>query len=583
MAGMTSIYVGVSGLQSAQTSLNTTSHNLANIYTPGYTRQLSFTGDKTYCNIGKSSTSLMQVGLGVTSTSTSRVRAILLDQQYRKEIGRENFYNAGYQAVSEIETIIGETEGVKFQDSLENLWSAINEMSKTPGSAVSRSELVMCAETFIDRAKSIYNELGEYQKNVDKKVIDSVNKINELGDKINQLNLKISGVETAIEDANDLRDQRDLALDQLSELVKITYDEDENHYVNVKIEGVPFITEGGVYHMATAQIDGGKNSSYLSCIWPQLNNQEVFNLEEKISTANNNDMGSLKGFLLARGDFTANYTDVPNADDYDLSTAEGKADYQKAVDTYNATVDCCIVTKTQALFDKLIHNVVTKINDVFSPTVKGLPDGVTTLTDSLGNVYDSDDVLMLDMTTSTGDDGVMPPEELFSRDYTSRFIEVTGDDGNTYYMYNNKNVFGSESNYTLSNINMNQVIVEDYTKLPFKTKQGDNDLSKGAALVEEWNKPQQNLDPSNLSPLTFKEYYRQMIYTIGNTGDMFYAIAQSQAVTASQVDDARTQITGVSSEEELTNMIRYQSAYNASSRYITTVSDMLQHLIEKLG
>lgn len=89
MAGMTSIYVGVSGLQSAQTALNTTTHNLANVYTKGYTRQLSFTSDRTYNNIGKSATSSMQVGLGVATSVTSRVRDILLDAKYRKETGRQ--------------------------------------------------------------------------------------------------------------------------------------------------------------------------------------------------------------------------------------------------------------------------------------------------------------------------------------------------------------------------------------------------------------------------------------------------------------------------------------------------------------
>lgn len=80
----------------------------------------------------------------------------------------------------------------------------------------------------------------------------------------------------------------------------------------------------------------------------------------------------------------------------------------------------------------------------------------------------------------------MPPEELFSRDYTDRFIEVTGNDGNTYYVYNERNTFGSESLYTISNINMNQTIIEDYSKLPFKTLEGDNDLDKGKKLAETW-------------------------------------------------------------------------------------------------
>lgn len=583
MAGMTSIYIGVSGLQSSQTALNTTTHNLANVYTKGYTRQLAFTSDKTYNNLGNSYTSLMQVGLGVNSSSTSRVRDILLDAQYRKETGRRGFYDAQTEVVNEIETIIGETEGVQFQNSIENLWAALSEMAKTPDDMVTRSELVMHAENFIDRSKSIYNELIEYQKNLNTKIQKTVDKINFLGDKINELNLKISGIEASVENANDLRDKRDLYLDELSEYITISYVEDENHYVSVKAENVPFVTEGGVFHIETAQLDGDKDSIYLSCVWPQLNNQEVFNLEENINSANNNDLGQLKGFLLARGDFTADYTDVPEVDDYDVSTPDGLKAYMAAVNTYNSTVECCSVAKTQALFDKLIHGIVTSINDIFSPTTSEVPAGVTKYTDAEGNEYIASDVKILDMNTSTGEDGKMPPEELFSRKHTDRFIEVTGDDGNTYYVYNEKNVFGNESLYSVSNIEMNQVIREDYSKLPFKTKEGDKDMQKGKDLVAKWNEKIMNLDPSNMSKLEFKDFYKQLVYTIGNSGDLYHSIAVNQLTTANQIDDARTQITGVASEEELTNMIKYQSAYNAASRYVTTIADMLEHIIERLG
>lgn len=587
MAGMTSIYVGVSGLQSSQTALNTTTHNLANVYTKGYTRQLAFTSDKRYNKLGNSYTALMQVGLGVNSSSTSRVRDILLDAQYRKETGRKGFYDAQTDVVSEIETIIGEMgepkDGVQFQNSIENLWSAISEMAKTPDSTVTRSELVMHAETFITRAQSIYKGLIEYQRNLDTKVQNTVDKINSLGDQINELNLKISGIEASVEDANDLRDKRDLCLDELSEYINISYVEDENHYVSVKAENVPFVTEGGVFHIATAQLDGNKDSTYLSCIWPQLNNQEVFNLEENINSANNNDIGQLKGYLLARGDFVADYTDVPEVADYDVSTSDGLNEYMAAVNTYNSTVECCSVAKTQALFDKLINGIVTAINDVFSPTTSEVPAGVTKYTDADGNEYIASEVKILDMTTSTGDDGKMPPEELFSRNYTDRFIEVTGDDGNTYYVYNDKNVFGNQSLYTVLNIDLNQTIREDYSKIPFKTSEGDKDMQKGKDLVAKWNEKTMNLDPSNMSKLDFKDFYKQLVYTIGNAGDLYYSIATNQLTTANQIDDTRTQITGVASEEELTNMIKYQSAYNAASRYVTTIAEMLEYIIERLG
>lgn len=584
MAKMTSIYVGVSGLQSAQTALNTTTHNLANVYTPGYTRQLSFTADRTYNTIGQSYTSAMQVGLGVSTVETSRVRDILLDKSYRTENGRQGFYEAEYEVSLEIQTIIGETEGVRFQQTLEDVWTSINEMAKTPDSTVSRSELVMNAELFIDRAKNIYNELIDYQKNIDTKIVNIVNKINSLGDEINALNLKISGIEApGLEDANDLRDRRDLLLDELSGFVKINYNEDENSYVSVMVEGVPFITDGGVFHMGIQELDGDKGSVYSTCVWDYLDNQEVFYLEEPITTDNKNDIGTIKGYLLARGDFVGSYTDIPEVSDYDVSTPDGYNEYMEAVATYNKTVECCSIVKTQALFDKLVHNVVTAINDVLSPTTSEVPAGVTQYTDANGNVYNASDVKILDMTTSTGNDGKMPPEELFSRKYTDRYIEVTGDDGNTYYMFNNINTLGDESLYTLNNIEMNQVILEDYSKLPFKTKQQDNDLAKGEELVALWGKQGMTLDPNNMSRYTFKQFYAQLVYVIGNEGDLHNSIASNQKIARDQLDNRRTEITGVSSEDELTNMIKYQSAYNASSRYITTIADMLQYIIEKLG
>lgn len=581
--GMTSIYIGVTGLQSAQTALNTTTHNLANVYTDGYTRQLSFTGDRIYNTIGQGATSAKQIGLGVSTTVTSRMRAILLDKSFRTESGRQGFYDSRYQVATEIETYMGETEGVQFQKSLETMWSAISEMAKTPDSIVSRSELVMYAETFMERAKSIYQELTDYQKNIDTKVRNMVDKINSIGDKIHKLNLKISGIETSVENANDLRDKRDLLLDELSRYIKIDYEENENNYVTIKAEGVPFVTEGGVFHMGTAELDSDKDSNLCSVVWPYLNKQETFYLEEPISTANKNDIGELKGLLLARGDFAGKYTDVPDAANFDMTTAEGRAAYTDAVNEYNKTVDCCTVVKAEAIFDKLINTVVTSINDVLSPLTSKVPDGVTTYTDSDGNTYNASEVKILDTNTSTGDDGKMPPEELFSRDYTSRYIEVTGDDGKTYYMYNEKNTDGHESLYTISNMSVNQAILEDYSKLPFRTLEGDNDLAKGAELVEIWNKTDMTFDPNSAAKLNFKTFYQELIYDIGNAGEMFNSVATNEATAVSQIDDSRTVITGVSSEDELTNMIKFQSAYNASSRYVSTIADMLEYIIERLG
>ena len=579
MAKMTSFYVGVSGLQASQNAINTTAHNLANVNTTGYVRQQAIFGDRSYTLVGRKATSYMQVGLGVDSIATNRVRDILLDSAYRSENSRGGFYEAQYEAIVEIETIVGETEGEQYQKIVEKLWSAINEMSKTPDSLVARSELVMYAEEFLNRSQNIYNTLSAYQDNLDTKITELVDEINGYGVRLNELNKLISSVEAVgVERANDLRDERDVVLDELSKLVKMSYSEVANGIVTVKIEGVDFITENTMFPMETAELDGDRGSTYLTCVWPHLNGREVFFLEEEISTALNNDKGELKGYLLARGDYVANYTDIPQTSNYDLTTEEGKKAYYDAVDKYHREVAPSSVMSMQAMLDTLVNGIITSINDVMSPKASE----TVSFVGADGTVYTNVEVLDAE-NCSVGADGKLPPAELFSRLYTERYVEVTANDGTVYYVYNDKNIFGTESLYTLNNIEINQEVISDYSKLPFTTKEGEIDLAMGLAMVEAWNNPFASLNPDNLTKKTFKQYYNEAIYNIGNRGILNQAIADNQVIATSQIDSKRSEYSGVSSDEELANLIKFQSGYNAASRYINAISEMLEHIIMKLG
>ncbi|MBE5926131.1 MAG: flagellar hook-associated protein FlgK [Lachnospiraceae bacterium] len=578
MAKMTSFYVGVSGLQASQNAINTTAHNLSNVNTTGYVRQQAILGDRDYSLVGRKATSYMQVGLGVDSIATSRIRDILLDSAYRSENSRGGFYEAQYEAITEIETIVGETEGEQYQNIIEKLWSAINEMSKTPDSLVARSELVMYAEEFLNRSQNIYDTLIAYQDNLDTKITELVNEVNSYGAKLNELNKLISSVEAVgVEAANDLRDERDVVLDELSKLVKMSYTEIDNGIVTVKIEGVDFVSETSVFPMETAELDGDRGSTYLSCVWPHLEGREVFFLEEEISTANNNDKGELKGYLLARGDYVADYTDIPQTKDYDLTTEEGRNQYYDAVDIYHREVSPSSVMSMQAMLDTLVNGIVTSINDVMAPKAEERVSFVG----ADGTVYDN--VEVLDINCSVGADGELPPAELFSRLYTDRFVEVLADDGTTYYVYNDLNTFGTESLYSIKNMEINQEVISDYSKLPFTTREGEIDLEMGLKMVEAWGEPFASLNPDNLTKKTFKQYYNEAIYNIGNRGTLNQAIAENQVIATSQINAKRNEIMGVSSDEELTNLIKFQNAYNASSRYINVISEMLEHIIMRLG
>ena len=570
MAGMSSLNIGVLGLQAASTALNTTAHNLANVYTDGYVKQTAVFSDYTYSHVGNYVNGEMLSGLGVYVNATSHVRDILLDKAYREESGREGFYSAQYSVVQEVESILGELEGTTFQSEVNDLWNATNELAKDPGNNVSRSEFVMASEKFLNRSTSIYQDFINYQKTLDAEIKNTVTDINNLGDTINDLNKKISSVEAGgIETANDLRDERDNALDKLSNLIKVSYTEDDNGILTVKAEGMPFVTGNAVFHMGTAELNGAQGSTYASAIWPQVDGQRVFNLTaEEISTDKNSDLGKLKGLLLARGNYVAKYTDVPKQANFATT-----ADYDAAVKTYNSEIDNCAIMKTQALFDTLVNGIVTAVNNVLSPT--------TTKAVTVGGV--TTNMTVLDVANASfSDDGKQPAQEIFSRVDTERYTPIVDDSGDTYYVYNDKNVFGGTSLYSCSNLIMNQTILEDYTKLPLKTSEGEADMKKGEQLMKVWEDAFTNLDPSNLTAKNFKSYYNELVYEVGNMGDLNKSISLNQATAVSGLETSRQSIMGVASEEELTNMIKFQSAYGAASRYINVIDQMLEHLVTNL-
>jgi len=633
MSLMTSIYTGVSGLRTSQNALNTTSHNLANINTDGYVRQQVSFADTRYMQYGFSVVNTMQVGLGVVSAETRHLRDLLLDNSFRLESGRQQFYASQYEAVEEVESIFGETEGTRFQNSLNDLWEAMSEVAKTPDSNTARAGLVMNANTFLARAEAMYDELYSYQLNVDTMIQETVAKVNKLGDTIYELNMRIQSVEApGVETASDLRDARDRALDELSELVDIDVEENATGLVKVRAEGQEFIVEDGCFHMGMAQLDTELDSAFYSPTWPQLGGAAVFNLHIDINTGNNNDIGRLKGLLLARGSYAANYTDIPirpDPADYNLNDPNELATYREALENYNEEahhynyyVDNTVIMKTQALFDQLVNGIVTTVNDLLCPNITTSLESSVTFTIPAGTVIETLDGALKNQLRTAVDNGTAAVDkfgalttdttitlaagteitcldsenasygqdenktqgtELFSRKDVKRYTVLEGSDGKTYHVYNPYTEFGTESLYSCRNLEVNKVIQDNYAYLPFTTKEEEIDLKLGEEILAAWDKPFKNLDPNNITKKDFTDYYSAMIGEIANDGYMHKSISENQSTVVLDIDSSRESAMGVTSEEELSNMIKFQNAYNASSRYVTTIADMIDTIIQKVG
>ena len=102
-------------------------------------------------------------------------------------------------------------------------------------------------------------------------------------------------------------------------------------------------------------------------------------------------------------------------------------------------------------------------------------------------------------------------------------------------------------------------------------------------LLTDWQSPFATLSPNTLTYNNFEGYYTQFIGEIATKGDEFQTLASNQEIMVNSVQDQRLDVTGVSSDDELTYLIRFQHAYNASARYINVIDDMLEHVIVRLG
>ncbi len=551
MSLMANLYVGTSGLQTSQNALNTTSHNMANMDTEGYTRQQVSQGTRAYQTLEQKYDIIAwkQIGTGVNYNNCKQVRSDFLDISYRQESGRYAFYDVSLKALEEIEDQLQEMEGSEFADSLNNLWVAVQEMAKDPCSAVTQSSFVTRANEFLTRAKSVYDGLVSYQENLDSTVKGMVENINEYGDRIRQLNEDIVEIESGRQEkANDLRDERNLLLDKLAEYGKIEYSEDTFGNVTVLFEGSSFVTTDHVNHIGidvTLESSVGYATPYWEYAAKTVDNKDgtktvvsidgahIFDLTQNISTTNNTDIGKLRAVLLARGDHNGTYHDIVEDEDY-----------------YNSNISQSVIMNVQAEFDQMIHNIMTTINDIMEKAESNpaFIDG------------------------SVGE----------AKDFTL-FVCANESDKLTYDISDDKPAGTVPTGFTIKNTQINPKLIQEPTLFTYRTVDGNEDNDTTTKLKEAFTKEQYTLNPNVTTRNSFITYYNSLVSQVANSGDVYDSIKEAQQQTVDSVNAAREQIVGVSSDEELEFMILFQNAYNASSRFINVVSEMLEHLVTSLG
>ncbi|MEA2639289.1 MAG: flagellar hook-associated protein 1 [Chloroflexota bacterium] len=229
---------GLRGLQAQQAGLDVANHNIANANTPGYSRQnvnlresLPYT-DQAF----NRPLSAQQIGTGVTVASIQRARDLLLDGGYRTELSSQRSLEQTQTTLQDVESALAPTSG-GIATQLDGFYQAWSNLANDPTDLSARTAVIQQASALAASFNRAASQLTTIRTGLDDQVASDVTQINNFATQIASLNLDVMKAEQAGANANDLRDQRDLLVDKLSELVGVTTVEQPNGSIDVLLGG----------------------------------------------------------------------------------------------------------------------------------------------------------------------------------------------------------------------------------------------------------------------------------------------------------------------------------------------------------
>lgn len=470
------IEISKRGILTQQAALTTAGHNVANANTPGFSRQVvkMVAAEPIEALSLNRSTIPGQMGQGVEFTEVKRIREAFLDKQFTNENKSLGEWTVRQDTLEKLEAIINEPSDTGLRQVLDNFWNSWQELSKQPDNLETRAVVKESALAVTDAFNHAAKQLKDLSSDLNDNITVKVTQVNTTLKQIAGLNNEIFRVEGLGNNANDLRDQRDLLVDELSKVINVTVQEESSGY-HVRMGNQDLV----VGDTATDFTDATASSAYPT----DLNSGELY------------------GLMLSNQRYVTEYKNQLNS---------------------------------------MVSTIVTAVNDMHK-------QGYT-----------------LQDPPTKGGDFFVPIADFNTAAET---VKVS-----TNITDNVERIAASARTYTDANG------VERVVK-------GNNEQALKLAGIKN---TKYNFDGSGVTKIilnggTFDEFLRAVVSEIGVQTQEAQRQVSNQKILVDQVDARRQSVSGVSLDEEMADMIKYQHAYNAAARALTTFDEMLDKVINSMG
>lgn len=263
--------IALSGLRASQTSLSTVSHNIVNVDTAGYSRQRTELATRIPLQYGSGF-----IGQGVDVEGITRISNQFVTDQLRRDTQNFNSYNSYYEYAVRMDSLLGD-ESTAITPTLQSFFDGLEELANDPSSIAARQVLLSEGRALVNRFNTVYDQVYQQNETLNTEMATIASQVTQLAKSIANLNDSIRTVASnnVGQLPNDLLDQRDEAIRQLSELVGVQVVADDNLTVNVFIgSGQPLVLGGDSYTLSTDTGNSGisRNNVILTA---GNNNQDI--------------------------------------------------------------------------------------------------------------------------------------------------------------------------------------------------------------------------------------------------------------------------------------------------------------------
>ncbi|MDQ0231452.1 flagellar hook-associated protein FlgK [Metabacillus malikii] len=513
------------GMFTQQSALHTTGNNIANANTPGYTRQrVNFQSTSAYPAIGQNSAKIPgQMGTGVEAGSVQRIREGFLDTQYRSESNKLGYWETRASSLEKMEEIMNEPSDTGLAATMDQYWQSLQDLAVNPTNAGARAVVRERGKAVAETFQYLSTSLKSVQTDLKSELDISVKEINSIAKQLNNINQQIARIEPNGFLPNDLYDERDVLLDKLSSLanVKVTYEKSGGNALE--------IAEG----TATVQIVDDNDNPIGTLV--DGTTQTV----NSLSVGYNNANGYVESVQIG--------TDAP----INVLNFNSTGKISSLIDSYGYTypengqmAEAGLYSEMLDKLDVMAYSFATEYNNVHSAG--------WTLAD-----FDANNQPMAKTDVN----------------FFSFGVDAAGNDT---YLTDHKGAASKIQITTAIKASTNNIAAS------FAEPGQAAEIGNGQNAINLAEVKNKLMDIGGTTT-TFQEFYESVIGGMAVDAQEANRLTANSTVLRDSVDQRRQSVSAVSLDEEMTNMIQFQHAYNASAKMISLQDELLDTIINRMG